>query len=62
MIFLTEKRADLKDLITSARETLSDSERITGKWNKDDKVIIIQHSYMYMLICILYNVNISYVT
>ena len=61
MIFLTEKRVDLKDLIISARETLSDSERITGKWNKDDKVIIIQphtciclYVYYIMLILISY--------
>lgn len=34
----TEARLQLSRAVKSARDTLSDSERISGKWNKDDKV------------------------
>lgn len=34
----TEARFQLSRAVKSARDTLSNSERISGKWNKDDKV------------------------
>ena len=34
----TEARFQLSEAVKGGRSTLGDSERITGKWNKDDKV------------------------
>lgn len=36
-MFCAEIAVSFKALITGTREILGDSERISGKWNKDDK-------------------------
>ena len=33
-----DARFQLSQAVKSARDTLTDSEKISGKWNKDDKV------------------------
>ena len=44
-----EAKTELKENISGARETLSNSERIAGKWNKEDKVIIIISIHLLLL-------------
>ena len=38
--FPSEARFQLSQAVKEGRNTLGDGERITGKWNKDDKVLI----------------------
>ena len=35
---ISEAKFQLKQAIAQARETLTDSEKLSGKWNKEDKV------------------------
>ena len=39
-VLLLEARSRLSSAIAHAKATLTDPEKITGKWNKDDKVHI----------------------
>ena len=40
MLSLIEARSRLSLAIAQAKATLTDPEKITGKWNKDDKVYV----------------------
>ena len=40
MLSLLEARSRLSSAIAQAKATLTDPEKITGKWNKDDKVCV----------------------
>lgn len=40
VVFCVEARQKLREAIQVGRDTLADPDLIAGKWNKDDKVII----------------------